>query len=329
MADNNQSAALPLRRFVALTSVSISDVKSKFAKKEIIHASEFVSARDPQLPSFGVTVEFGSRKAQHLSVFVYPVSRVVSFTKMKCDVFDDAGKRLRGSEGFEDGVEQHTRPVGELLGWTNLLKSRKLGDEIAIKIEFEYEVTLTPALDVPGHHSLLRKDYAELLASGQLADVTFLVQDQKIPAHKAVLAARCSSFRRMFATHMIEQEDSGVVNVGDVRPEIIQAMLKYVYAGQMPGYSGQDAMDLVAVADKFGVDELRKQGEADLCRQLTKENVIEALVFADRLNCPELMLQATNVFKKHMGELKKGEKWDDLMSNPELPLKMLGLFCDE
>ena len=88
-------------------------------------------------------------------------------------------------------------------------------------------------------------------------------------------------------------------------------------------------MDLVAVADLFGVDELKKQGEAGLCRQLTKENVIEALVFADRLNCPELMLQATNVFKKYVGELKKGEKWGDLMSNPELPLKMLGLFCDE
>jgi len=328
MADNNQSAALPLRRFVALKSVSISDVKSKFAKKEIIHASEFVSARDPQLPSFGVTVEFGSRKAQHLSVFVYPVSRVVSFTKMKCDVFDDAGKRLRGSEGFEDGVEQHTCSVGESFGWTNLLKSRKLGQKIEIKIEFEYEVTLTSVLDVSGHHSLLRNDYAELFASGQLADVTFIVQDQRIPAHKAVLAARCSSFRRFFTTNMVNVGDT--VNVGDdVKPEIFRAMLNYLYAGHMPVYSGQDAMDLVVVADKFGVDELRKQGESNLCHQLTKENVIEALVFADRLNCPELLLQATSIFKKHMGELKKGGKWDDLMSNPELPLKMLGLFCDE
>jgi len=331
MAEPSQSAALPLvRRFVALKTVCISDVKSKFANKESFRTSQFFSFRDPQQPSFGVSVEFGSRKTKQLSVLVYPVSRVVTFTKIKCDVFDDAGKRLGGGGGptFFGGKNQYTCPVGECVGWPNLLKSEKFGDKANLKIEFEYEdLPSTPLLDTPGHQSLLRNDYAELFASEQHADVTFMFQGQEIKAHKAVLVARCLYFKRMFETQMTEG-DSGAIEVPDVRPEIFRAMLKYLYAGEMPGYSGQDAMDLVVVADKYGVDELKKQGESVLCSQLRKENVIESLVFADMHNCPDLMVQATIVFKMHVEELKKGEKWNDLMTNPELPLKLLGLCLD-
>jgi hypothetical protein len=53
----------------------------------------------------------------------------------------------------------------------------------------------------------LPKDMLTLLESGQFADVTFVIGDQRIKGHKAILATRSNFFKNMFTSGMRECEE--------------------------------------------------------------------------------------------------------------------------
>ena len=152
--------------------------------------------------------------------------------------------------------------------------------------------------------------------------MAFLIGEEKIMAHKCILATRCSYFARMFQTKM-KETNSNEVEVTDIRPEIFRLLIKYIYSGQEPKCWAEDAMDLLSAADKYGLDELKKMCESFLCCHLSSDNVIELLLLADSHNCSKLMQHATTTFKMYLGDLKNDERWKKLMRNPDLLLKLM------
>jgi len=332
MADITQSANSPVRSFVARHSLSIDNLKSRFVLGETVKSSEFFSLHDSQQPRFQAFVRLGSLEHRLVPVRIFPVSRTTSFTKIKCDMFDGAGKRLGGFYDFAGQLHVFTNTPGRQGSggcygfgpkspWPDVV-----GDKVTINFEIEYEGPPSkPVLDTPGRQSRHLDNYSKLFESGEHADVTFTVQGQQILAHKVVLAAQSLYFERMFSTSM-KESDSGEIKVLDVRPVIFGAVLKYLYCGEAPEYCGEDTMDLIAAADKYGLDDLKKTSESLLCSQLDKENVIEAILLADRHGCPELFQQATGVLKMHAEDLKKEARWNKFLTNPELLLKLFGLF---
>ena len=91
-------------------------------------------------------------------------------------------------------------------------------------------------------------------------------------------------------------------------------MLKFVYCGQFPDDLESTADALLPVAEKYDIQELK-----DFCAcastprtGLTKEKVVQTLIFADVYRCPDLA--------KHC--LKHWEEWRALMDKDALePLK--------
>jgi len=61
---------------------------------------------------------------------------------------------------------------------------------------------LTIGVQVP--EPTLVKDMLAMLDNGTFADVTFVLGDTKIKAHKCILASRCSFFASMFSAGMRE-----------------------------------------------------------------------------------------------------------------------------
>jgi len=293
MAEVTKSQNSPVRRYIARQTTSFGDLRMS---NEQYISSEFFCIDDPRKPTFRtkITAEFNC-----FDVYICPATQPFAFTKIKCDVFDDA-ETLRFSKEFFPHECRHSPEIGGYGLTVSRLKIPWLKVPwLKITVEIEYEgPSPTPVLNTSGPQSRQLDNLSKLFESGQHADVTFTAQEEKIVAHKCVLAAQSSYFERMFATNM-KEGNSGEIKVTDVRPKIFRGILKYLYCGEAPEYSGADWMDLVAAADKYGLEELKKRGESVLCSQLNKENVIDALHFANRHGCAELLQQATNVFKMH------------------------------
>jgi len=54
----------------------------------------------------------------------------------------------------------------------------------------------------------MSKDLLGMLENGNFADVTFVVGDCKLKAHKCILASRSSFFQNMFTMEMREAQES-------------------------------------------------------------------------------------------------------------------------
>ena len=102
--------------------------------------------------------------------------------------------------------------------------------------------------------STLTCDYAALLYDPTSADVTFVVNNERIPAHRIILAARSTYFRSMFSSGMREAQRGNDIVIQDTSPAAFHALLLYLYA------------DELAFDDTLVVDVLRKAKELELTR---------------------------------------------------------------
>ncbi|KAJ1287314.1 hypothetical protein BS78_02G000400 [Paspalum vaginatum] len=142
------------------------------------------------------------------------------------------------------------------------------------------------------------RGFNELLSLGIGCDITFEVGDEKIRAHKWILAARSPVFKAQFFGPMGKPCLHRVV-VEDVEPVVFKAMVNFIYADELPSIhelagsvsvwtSTVVVQHLLAAADRYGLDRLRILCEAKLCDELTPETVATTLALAEQHHCTEL-----------------------------------------
>jgi len=82
------------------------------------------------------------------------------------------------------------------------------------------------------------KNYGKLVEDGELADVVLVVEGQRFPAHRAVLAAQSEYFRGLFLSGMQEarRESSGPheVTLGRVSAAVFGVLLRNLYTAEVP-----------------------------------------------------------------------------------------------
>ena len=72
-------------------------------------------------------------------------------------------------------------------------------------------------------------EFGSLLDDPTSVDVTFVVNNERIPAHRTILAARSTYFRTMFSSGMKEAQEGNDIIVQDTSPAAFRAMLLYLY----------------------------------------------------------------------------------------------------
>jgi len=167
--------------------------------------------------------------------------------------------------------------------------------------------------------------YEELFLNGTDADITFVVGNQEIPAHRVLLAARVPYFSKMMSFKMmssdVEPRNKKVeVDIGDA--ESFKRLLKYVYCGQLPDDLESYAVKLLALADRIGLSELKEACVHAISKGLTRENVCETLVAADLYRCPDLKKKCLQ-FLCQWRSTKDGELLDVLSDFPKLLVELL------
>ena len=88
--------------------------------------------------------------------------------------------------------------------------------------------------------------------------------------------------------------------------------------------------ELIIAADKYEIDELKEMCESVLSANLSVEQIIDAMLFAEMHNCDDLLARAKRLFKANIKALKENQTdWCKLKeSGKDLLLELLEHFTE-
>ncbi|KAF7034965.1 hypothetical protein CFC21_045913 [Triticum aestivum] len=167
-------------------------------------------------------------------------------------------------------------------------------------------------------------------------DVTFIVGQTKIRAHKLVLAVRSPVFAAEFRWHMNE---SIIIRVDDddMSASTFRAMLRFIYTDELPIKPNNDRMiltsedkhaarlyeamvrDLLVAADRYDLQRLRLLGEKVLAEGMDDKSVIPTLmVVHGRYSCRQLEDLCIEYIASHpnvYSDLKATEEYNEIKNS--------------
>jgi speckle-type POZ protein len=184
--------------------------------------------------------------------------------------------------------------VGVMGRWE--LEGSELLQDDCLMIECDLTVIKEPLVDeiveVQMPPSNLSDNLANLLKTGDEADVTFEVKGEAFPAHKIVLAMRSLVFRAELYGPMREKT-SRKITVEDMQPAVFKALLHFIYTDSLPSMEDDDenkemVKHLLVAADRYALERLKLICEGILCKSLDVESVATMLALADQHQCSML-----------------------------------------
>lgn len=161
-----------------------------------------------------------------------------------------------------------------------------------------------PAVTTENEFKLDIRYFEKLLSSGRFSDVAITVDGKSFKVHKAFLA-QSSVFSAMFQ-HDLKEQNTGEIVLTDFRAEVIREMLKFIYTGRTAKVA-EWADELLAAADKYDLQDLKRQCEKELCSSLLKENAAHRFHLAEQHSAELLKEKALRFMYDHVAEVfKKG-----------------------
>ena len=148
-------------------------------------------------------------------------------------------------------------------------------------------------------------DLASLL-DDKSADFIFKVENEKIPAHRAILKARSPVFAAMFQ-HDMKENRTNETEINDVTHAAFKALLRFIYTGhcQVENF----AQELLIAANKYDIRDLKQICAEELCRKLTAGNVVRLLILSDLHKVNVLKEGAIRFINKNAPAVMKTTSW--------------------
>jgi len=188
--------------------------------------------------------------------------------------------------------------------------SNKAYDECACVPTANRDVLAETAQLPLNPYSTLSKDLAAAYSKREeTADVRFLIGDDSLPAHEWILRLRVPYFETLFTSGMRETETKEI-KIDDAVVASFSHVLKFIYCAQLPADMKTEAANILPIAEKYGIDELKAACVESLREHLRPENVVATLIFADLHQCPDL--------RQH--SVTKLAAWKDSVAKTDLDL---------
>jgi len=280
---------------------------------------DFQSKQDPHPVDFILEIKFGADFKDYISVYIKKWSiRLLRIEKLSLSIFSgnvELRKLEKGARFF---------PECSVLGapkFCNISKLENKCDSISIKckITYEGEIQVKRLEDELGENALISRrmlsvDLQRMFKNGSDTDVSFVVDDQTIKAHKLILSARSDYFKNMFDSGMIEANSDQIV-IRECSADIFKEVIRFLYTNNPPTDIKKIAFELLPLADQYLLTSLKNHCENALClnASLNKENVREYLLLAHRHNCPTLKHQCI-----HDLQLSTFADWIELKYHSDL-----------
>lgn len=177
----------------------------------------------------------------------------------------------------------------------------------------------------------LETDMAAFLISGgkEFCDINLALEGKLIPAHKSILAARCTYFQALFRSFM--PEDNTVnIQIGDISPSIeaFNSLLRYIYHGDTTKIPPEDSLYLFQAPCYYGFSNNRLQAfcKHNLENNITYDNVLQILETADRMNVLDIKNYALRMIVHDFSQVARLPKMRAL--SRDLLLEIIAVMAD-
>mmetsp|Transcript_15912 Transcript_15912/g.25810 ORF Transcript_15912/g.25810 Transcript_15912/m.25810 type:complete len:606 (+) Transcript_15912:105-1922(+) len=139
----------------------------------------------------------------------------------------------------------------------------------------------------------------------EFSDVTFLVEDSPVYAHRAILAQRCDHFAAMFRSGMRESVER-LVPIPDISRQVFLLLLEYIYTDSVK-IDVENAIELYIASDIYQLERLRDMCCTVVRRNLNAENSGPLLQSADENHCQILREVCMNYVVQNFDVVSKTE----------------------
>jgi len=119
-----------------------------------------------------------------------------------------------------------------------------------------------------------------------------------------------------------------VVPISDINPEVFHQMLQYIYGGTIaPSEWEIRSKDFIDAADRYGVTNLKIEAEAWYAKhfELTVENVIDTLLYADDTSCFLLKEVCTKFILENVKEVIASDSFESITQSTSVMKEILSL----
>jgi leucine-zipper-like transcriptional regulator 1 len=176
------------------------------------------------------------------------------------------------------------------------------------------------SFDIP--QSVLINDLRSFVNNEKLSDITFIVEDEPIFAHKLMLM-RCSYFQALFSGHMRES-DMDTIRIEQVRYPIFLGILEYLYTDQLSSMPFHAAMEYFEAADLFCIPRLKTMCEKRMLQHITIENASSIFHAADVHSASGLRQKTKKYMLTHFEEVSKTTAFEEMgRQNVDLVFELL------
>ncbi|XP_068726109.1 kelch-like protein diablo [Montipora capricornis] len=143
-----------------------------------------------------------------------------------------------------------------------------------------------------------------------LCDVVLRVGSTSISAHKVVLAACSPYFKAMFAGGLSESRQN-TVTLQELDEHAMETIVEFFYSGEIE-ISDSNVQDLLPITCLLQVQSLQQACCEFLKRQLSSDNCLGIVAFADRHHCANLVTSSESFAKHHFIEVVQSEEFMEI-----------------
>jgi len=203
-------------------------------------------------------------------------------------------------------------------------------DQLKEKWLFDDVLTLVCELSVmesfydikQNHHLEMMEDLGKAFIEKNSMDVTVNCGGMSFECNKFILAARSPVFKAMFQ-HDTKENQTNVVNIEDIEPNVLEEMLIYIHTGDAPNIN-DIAKKLLAAADFYQLHQLKISCQEVLSETLDAENSIELLILSDLYSASKLRKIALKFVSKNMKSVSSACEWQkELAGYPTLMAEII------
>jgi len=159
----------------------------------------------------------------------------------------------------------------------------------------------------------LAGDLAPMVDSEHFSDVSFEVEGRTIHAHKFILFARCEYFRRMFTSGYKESTDA-CIPIRDTTYDVFLCVLTFLYTGKPCDMTPEMAIEVMALANLYGIDPLKRLCAEMVTRGLSIQNAAYILQAADTYQVAQLRATTLNYMISNFAQVVRTAAFKDLIT---------------
>nr|XP_029723524.1 speckle-type POZ protein-like isoform X2 [Aedes albopictus] len=176
---------------------------------------------------------------------------------------------------------------------------------LTLRCDIIFEKNLPPLPDYQPPNPL------RMLTDEKYTDVTVVVGERQIRAHKVMLAGHSPVFEAMLEADM-QESSQNVIKIDDFDYEVVLEMMTYIYSNSSPNIENL-AGSLLRAADKYNLGKLKTLCVQTLCDKVSVDTAVEYQALAVLYNAAQLQRIAAAFIADNILNVQKTDDWQRMV----------------